>query len=65
MVFDTLARILKGASPPSMKYDPMSLLILRFHGRSVAVVRAFCSDYEVSRRLHRQSPKSFFQKIIF
>jgi len=29
-----------------MAFDPMSLLILKFRGRSVAVLRAHCSDYD-------------------
>jgi hypothetical protein len=40
------------------KFDPLSLLILRFRGRSVAVLRDHCPDYEVSRP-HQQSRVAF------
>jgi hypothetical protein len=32
-----------------MAFEPLSLLILKFRGRSVAVFRALCADYDVSR----------------
>ena len=32
-----------------MAFDPLSLLILKFRGRSVAVFRDRCADYDVSR----------------
>ena len=32
-----------------MAFDPLSLLILKFRGRSVAVFRSLCIDYDVSR----------------
>jgi hypothetical protein len=35
-----------------MVYDPFSLLILKFRGRGVAVLRDSCSDYDVSRPHH-------------
>ena len=40
---------LYGASPrPIMSFNPLSLLILKFRGRSVAVFRDHCTRYEVS-----------------
>jgi len=32
-----------------MPFNPLSLLVLKFHGRSVAVFRDHCVRYEVSR----------------
>jgi len=39
-----------------MAFNPLSLLILRFRGRSVAVIRHRCGRYEVSRPCHCLSP---------
>lgn len=32
-----------------MAFDPLSLLILKFRGRGVAVLRDRCADYDVGR----------------
>ena len=32
-----------------MAFNPLSLLVLKFHGRSVVVFRDHCTRYEVSR----------------
>lgn len=32
-----------------MAFDPLSLLVLKFRGRNVAVFRDHCAHYEVSR----------------
>jgi hypothetical protein len=61
MVFDTLSLILKGkdsASPPSMTFDSLSILILKSRGRSVAVIPKLCFNYSVSG-LNRESPVAF------
>ena len=41
-----------------MAFDPLSLLILKFRGRSVAVFRNHCPDYNV-RCYHHQPPVPF------
>jgi hypothetical protein len=53
-------RATRGSSAPlpSMAFEPLSLLFLKFRGRSAAVFRALCSDYDVSC-LRRQSPLAF------
>ena len=49
-----------------MTFDPLSLLILKFRGQSIAILRDQCSDYEVSRHsCHRSSQsRSLFSKVI-
>lgn len=39
-----------------MEFNPLSLLILKFHGRSTAVIRQLCIRYEVSRPCRSLSP---------
>jgi len=39
-----------------MAFNPLSLLVLTFRGRNVAVIRHCCTHYEVSRPCHCLSP---------